>query len=67
MNTTESLHDSIIDEIHAIREALAEKYHNDLVFYSQSAESHCRTLGFKFAESPRHQKHPIHTASIANA
>jgi hypothetical protein len=56
MNTTEALHDPIVGEIHAIREALAEKYHDDLVSYSQAAESHCRALGFKFVESPRRQQ-----------
>jgi hypothetical protein len=52
MNKTQPHHDSIIAEIHAIRQHLAEQYHNDLVAYSQAAETHCRALGFQMVESP---------------
>jgi hypothetical protein len=53
MNTTQPAHDSIIDEIHATRERLAEQYLNDLFAYSRAAESHCLDLGFRIVESPR--------------
>ena len=53
LNTTQPCHDSIVDEIHATRERLAEQYQNDLLAYSQAAESHCRALGFQIVESPR--------------
>lgn len=53
MNTTLPWHDPIVAEIHATRERLAEQYHGDLVAYSQAAETHCRALGFRIAESPR--------------
>lgn len=52
-HTTQPRHDSIVDEIHATRERLAEQYQNDLLAYSQAAESHCRALGFQIVESPR--------------
>jgi hypothetical protein len=55
VNTTQLWHDTIVDEIHAIRERLAEQYHNDLLAYSQAAESHCRALGFRIVESPRRE------------
>ena len=56
MNTTQPCHDSIVDEIHATRERLAEQYQNDLLAYSQAAESHCRALGFQIVESPRRRQ-----------
>lgn len=55
MNTTQPRHEPIVDEIHAARERLAELYHNNLLAYSQAAESHCRALGFRIVESPRRQ------------
>jgi len=55
VNTTHPWHDSIVAEIHETRERLAEQYHNDLLAYSQAAESHCRALGFRIVESPRRQ------------
>lgn len=55
MNTTQQQGDSIVAEIHATREHLAEQYHNDLVAYSHATEAHCRTLGFRIVESPRLQ------------
>jgi len=55
VNTTQLWHDPIIDEIHAVRERLAEQYHNDLIAYSQAAESHCLDLGFRIVGSPRRQ------------
>jgi hypothetical protein len=51
--TTKTLHNSIVEEIHATREQLAKQYQNDLLAYSQAAESHCRALGFQIVESPR--------------
>jgi hypothetical protein len=53
MNNPQSRHDPIVAELHTVRERLADQYHNDLRAYSQAAESHCRELGFRFAESPR--------------
>ncbi len=53
MNKIQPYHDSIVAEIHAIRQHFAEQYHNDLVAYSQAAETHCRALGFQIVESPR--------------
>lgn len=53
MNKTQPCHDSIIAELHAIRQNFAEQYHNDLAAYSQAAETHCRALGFQMVESPR--------------
>lgn len=57
MNTIQSLPDSIIVEIHTIREELATQYHNNLTAYSHAAKEHCRNLGFNTIESPRHQHH----------
>lgn len=56
MNTTEIWHDPIVAEIHAARERIADEYQNDLIAYSEAAESHCRALGFHFVESPRYQR-----------
>ncbi|MDQ5911166.1 MAG: hypothetical protein QG599_3263 [Pseudomonadota bacterium] len=53
MNTTQTWDDPILAEIYAIRERLVEQYQNDLIAYSQAAETHCRTLGLKIVESPR--------------
>lgn len=61
MSTIQPWHDTIVDEIHATREQLAEQYHNDLFAYSKAAELHCRALGFRIVESPRHQ--PIQESS----
>jgi len=58
VNTTLPSTDSIVAEIHETRVRLAEQYNNDLLAYSQAAESHCRVLGFRFEESPRRQKVP---------
>lgn len=46
----QSWHDPIVAELHAIREQLADQYHNDLLAYSQAAELHCRALGFPAME-----------------
>ena len=53
MNQSLPWHDPIVTETHATRERLAEQYHNDLVAYSQAAETHCRALGFRIVESQR--------------
>lgn len=55
MNIDETLHGSIVAEIHAIREQLADQYQNDLAAYSKAAALHCQNLGFKIVDSPRHQ------------
>lgn len=49
MNATLSWHDPVVAEIHAIRERLADQYHNDLLAYSKAAEARCRVLGLKMA------------------
>ena len=64
MNTMQPWHDPIVAEIHAIREFLADKYHNDLRAYSQAAESHCRALGFQIVESPRRQTVPKNSLNV---
>lgn len=64
MNTTQQQCDSVVAEIHAIREHLAEQYQNDLVAYSHATEEHCRTLGFCIVESPRLQPR---SGEIANS
>jgi hypothetical protein len=51
MNPTQP--DTIIAEIHALREQFAKRYHNDLKAYSAAAEAHCRALGFPIAEGTR--------------
>ncbi|VFN02851.1 MAG: hypothetical protein BECKG1743D_GA0114223_107364 [Candidatus Kentron sp. G] len=53
VNTTQPWHDSIVEEIHATRERLAQQYHNDLAAYSRAAEAHCLALGFDFVETPQ--------------
>jgi hypothetical protein len=66
MNSPQPLPDPVA-EIHNIRELLANQYQNDLYLYSQSAESHCRALGFHIVESPRRQRiqeNPIHIERI---
>ena len=45
--------DPIVAEIHAIREALAKQYNDDLAAYSAAAEARCVNLGLKFVEAPR--------------
>ena len=56
MTTNQLHHDPVIAEIHAIREQLAQQYHNDLIAYSETAEAHCRAMGFTWAKSPREIK-----------
>jgi len=53
MNISSIWLNDIILEIHELRQFLAEEYQNDLYAYSQAAVSHCLSLGFEFAESPR--------------
>ena len=54
MTETTLWHDSVVAEIHATRERLAEHYHNDLRAYSEAAESHCRALGLNMVEDQHH-------------
>lgn len=58
MNPDQIQQDAVIAEIHALREQLAKRYHNDLKAYSAAAEAHCRELGFRIAESPRRHTLP---------
>jgi hypothetical protein len=52
MTTTPAWRDPIIAELHALRERLAERFHNDLAAYSETANAHCRALGFHIVQSP---------------
>ncbi len=45
------LQDTIVAEIHAIRQQLHDKYNGDLHAYSLAATANALALGFKFAES----------------
>lgn len=58
MTVDQITHDSIISELHATRERLAEQYHNDLLAFSKAAELHCLALGFEIIEGRRHQPQP---------
>lgn len=53
MNASTPWHDSVVAEIHAVREHLADQFHDDLVAYTQAAEARCRTLGLTMAEDQR--------------
>lgn len=59
MKESAGRHDPIVAEIHATRERLANKFHNDLAAYSLAAEAHCRALGFEFAEGRRSEKNQV--------
>ena len=52
MNVTPAWHDPVVAEIHAIRERLAEQYHNDLLAYSTAAVARCRALGLNMVTDP---------------
>jgi hypothetical protein len=52
MTTTPVCRNPIVAELHAIREQLAERFHNDLAAYSRAADAHCRELGFHTVPSP---------------
>lgn len=41
-------HDPIVQELHAVREKLVEKYQGNLHTYSQEARKHALALGFQF-------------------
>jgi len=59
MNATSPWHDPVVAEIHAIRERLADQYHNDLLAYSKAAVARCHALGLHMAEDQH-----LHAASI---
>ncbi len=40
--------DPIVEELHRIREELAQKYGGDLNKYSEAARAHALALGFQF-------------------
>ncbi len=40
--------DPIVQELHMIREKLAEKFQGDLHAYSEAARAHALALGFRF-------------------
>jgi hypothetical protein len=52
MSTNHPRRNPILAELHAIRQQLAERFHNDLAAYSEAAEAHCRTLGFQVVPTP---------------
>jgi hypothetical protein len=54
MNATTLWHDPVVAEIHAVRERLADQYHNDLLAYSKAAEVGCHALGLNMTED-RHR------------
>jgi hypothetical protein len=56
---TTAWHDPIVTELHAVRERLAERFRNDLAAYSESADAHCRALGFQVAQSPMDKDHGL--------
>jgi len=70
MTTPPAWRDPIVAEIHAIREQLAERFHNDLAAYSETADAHCRALGFHMVpsgterESDIHHSHPDPTLAV---
>lgn len=61
MNTTSTWHDPVVAEIHAVRERLADQYHNDLLAYSNAAEARCRALGLMMQEDP----HPVSAEGLS--
>ena len=52
--------DPVVQELHAVREQLIEKYHGDLHAYSKHATAHALALGFKFTAL----KLPGHSARL---
>jgi hypothetical protein len=72
MTTAPAWRDPIVAEIHAIREQLAERFHNDLAAYSETTDAHCRALGFHMVqsgadkESNTHLSHPDPSPGIRN-
>jgi hypothetical protein len=42
-------HDPVVEEIHAMRQQLHEKFQGDLHAYSQAATANALALGFQFA------------------
>lgn len=50
--------DPYVEELHTLREQLAEDYHGDLAAYSRAAQAHCLALGFKLAESRSRRVEP---------
>lgn len=45
MSPSDSRHDPVVAEIHAVRTRLAEQNCDDLVEYTKAAEERCRALG----------------------
>lgn len=70
MTAAHAWRDPIVAEIHTIREQLAERFHNDLAAYSETADAHCRALGFHMVpsgadrESDTHRSHPDPTLAV---
>jgi hypothetical protein len=51
-------HDPIVQELHAVREKLVEKYQGNLHAYSQAARAHSLLLGFQFTAIKTQPKPP---------
>jgi hypothetical protein len=54
-------HDPIVQELHAVREKLVEKYQGNLHAYSQAARAHAIALGFQFTSIKPPPTTPIAT------
>jgi hypothetical protein len=54
-------HDPIVQELHAVREKLVEKYQGNLHAYSQAARAHALALGFQFTTIKAPPKTPMAT------
>lgn len=50
--------DPIVQELHAIREKLSEKFQGDLHAYSEAARAHALALGFRFTSVQAQQRRP---------
>lgn len=53
MNTAAHWHDTIVAEIHATRQHLANEYNNDLQAYTVAAQARCRALGLTMVQDQR--------------
>jgi hypothetical protein len=54
-------HDPIVQELHAVREKLVEKYQGNLHTYSLAARAHAIALGFQFTTIKTPPTTPIAT------
>ena len=62
LQTTElEWHDPIVQELHAVRENLVEKYHGNMHAYSLAAREHALALGFQFTAIKTQRVPPMAT------